>query len=169
MSERAWRFITTMLTALSAAMAFAHLLELPPKMRYEARLYVTVQKSLYQLSGTIGAVFEVGAVLSSPLLAYRVRQRQPDFTLSVVAALCMIVSHALYWLLVEPVNATMRGWSADAVPTDWTRLRKQWELTHAARAILMLFGLGALVASNVLEMPAETRPAHLHEMYDSAA
>src|SRR5690606_28277262 len=59
MSERAWRFITTMLTALSAAMAFAHLLELPPKMRYEARLYVTVQKSLYQLSGTIGAVFEV--------------------------------------------------------------------------------------------------------------
>lgn len=45
-----WRFFTLLLAALSMAMAFAHLLQLPPRMSYDAALWHNTQR-MYQLFG----------------------------------------------------------------------------------------------------------------------
>ncbi len=58
-----------------------------------------------------------------------------------------MLAHALFWLLVNPVNQAFAGWTPAAVPADWTRLRDQWEFTHAARGGLFLLGFSALLAS----------------------
>jgi len=56
-----------MLTALGAGLSFAHLLELPPGVFYfDAKLWVaTTTKGSYALFGTVGAVVEVGSILTA--------------------------------------------------------------------------------------------------------
>jgi hypothetical protein len=44
---RNWRFVTILLVSLLLGLAFAHVLEWPAKMRYDAALYITLQKTLY--------------------------------------------------------------------------------------------------------------------------
>jgi hypothetical protein len=57
------------------------------------------------------------------------------------------MAHALFWLLVNPVNQQFATWTPTAVPANWTRLRDQWEFTHAVRAGLFLMGLCGLLVS----------------------
>lgn len=65
----AWRFVTLLFAALALGMAFAHLLEMPPKLRYPASLWVTLQRSLYQAFAPAGAILETGAVVFAAVLA----------------------------------------------------------------------------------------------------
>jgi hypothetical protein len=51
----------------------------------------------------------------------------------------------------------MLGLTPETLPPDWTRLRDQWEYTHAARAMLQIIALGSLVVSLLLEIPT-SRP-----------
>jgi hypothetical protein len=43
----------------------------------------------------------------------------------------------------------------ETLPADWTRLRDQWEYTHAARAVLQIITLDAIVYSVLIETPTE--------------
>lgn len=63
---RDWRFLAIILTALTTGLAFAHALELPAKLGYDAALYVTLAHSLYGGFGSVGAVVDVGALLPVP-------------------------------------------------------------------------------------------------------
>jgi hypothetical protein len=47
----------------------------------------------------------------------------------------------------------MLGLTPETLPPDWTRLRDQWEYTHAARAALQIIALGSLVVSLLVEIP----------------
>jgi hypothetical protein len=61
---------------------------------------------------------------------------------------------AAFLAFVHPANLTMAGWPLDAIPSDWTGWRDQWEYGHAARAILLTAALGGLVLSLVKAIPA---------------
>jgi hypothetical protein len=45
------------------------------------------------------------------------------------------------------------------MPADWTRVRDQWETTHAVRFALQLAGLSALLLSVIAETPVEASDA----------
>ena len=47
MPLKLFRLAAILLVALLCGLAFAHVLELPAKMQYDATLYITLQKSLY--------------------------------------------------------------------------------------------------------------------------
>jgi len=47
---RTWRFITILIASLSMAMAFCHLLEMPTRMSFDGRLWLTTQA----LTGSLG-------------------------------------------------------------------------------------------------------------------
>jgi hypothetical protein len=74
------RLITVMFIGLSMGTALCHLLEMPAKMTYEGSLWLTLLQTLYSAFGTIGAFFEVGAVILTVILAFLVRQSRPAFT-----------------------------------------------------------------------------------------
>ena len=124
---------------------------MPVRRTYDPALYVTVTHTLYRYFGIVGAVIEVGAVGAAVIWAAGPgRSRTSPVAArgwAVAGAACLVLAHALFWLLVNPVNEAFAGWTPAAVPADWTRLRDQWEFTHAARAGLFLMGFCALLAS----------------------
>jgi len=151
---RTWRFLTIILVSLSMAMAFCHLLQLPPRMSYDGAQWVTTQ-GLYQLFGTVGAFIEVGALLSATVLLLAVYRRRPAFQWTLFGTVCLLAAHVAWWVFIAPVNAEIATWTPDTIPADWTWWRSQWEYTHAARAILEILGLSALVLSVLVETPTQ--------------
>jgi hypothetical protein len=120
---------------------------------YEGALWLTVSQTLYGAFGTIGASFEVGAVATTVVLAILVRRRRPAFGWTLLGALCVVAAHAAFWIWLAPVNATIAALTLETLPADWMELRNQWEYTHAARAVLQIIALGALVFSILVETP----------------
>lgn len=154
MITKIWRLLAVMLTALSLGPALGHLLELPAKMLYSGAMWLTVSHTLYATFGTVGALFEVSSVVSVIVLAYLVRHRHPAFAWTLLAAICVVASHAAFWIWLAPVNTTIATLTVEALPAGWEGLRSQWEYTHAARAMLQIIALGALVLSLLVETPA---------------
>jgi hypothetical protein len=156
MRLRTWRLATILLIAVSLGAALCHLLEMPAKLRFDAALWLRLLQTLYPPAfGPVGGVVEVSSVLAALVLMVLVRRRRPAFGWTAVAAACLVASHAAFWLLVAPVNAALLPVTPDTLPPGWESLRDQWELSHAARAVLQLLALGALVYSVLLEVPDE--------------
>ncbi|MBT2321505.1 hypothetical protein J7E62_03910 [Variovorax paradoxus] len=153
---RTWRWLTLMFVALSLAPAAGHFLEMPAKMRYEGPLWLTISQTLYGAFGTVGGAFEVGAIITTVVLALLVRRRRPAFGWTLLAALCVLLSHAAFWIWLAPVNATVAASTLATLPENWMALRSQWEYTHAARAVLQAVALGALAISVLAEIPTST-------------
>lgn len=151
---RACRFISIYLTAITLALTFCHLLEMPRKMQYGEGLYMAVQHSLYFYFAWVGAFAEVGAVLFLVMLCFLVGKRKRTLFLTLTATVCVAAGLAVWFAFVSPANAQMAQWSSVPLPANWTDVRRQWEFGHAASAILDLIGFGALVASVILETPA---------------
>jgi hypothetical protein len=146
------RFLTIMFVSLSMAPAMAHLLEMPPKMGYDYAFWLKISQTLYgPRFGTVGAFFEVGAVITSIILVFMVRHHKPAFAWSILGAICMVAVHASFWIWIAPVNEKIAAMTPETLPTDWTALRYQWECTHAARAYLHIVAMGALIISVLVE------------------
>ena len=157
---RLWRLLTILLVSLSLGAALGHLLELPAKMSYAGPLWLTVSQTLYATFGTIGASFEVGAVVTTVVLVILVRQRRPAFGWTLGGALCVAAAHAAFWIGLAPVNATIAALTVETLSADWMELRDQWEYTHAARAVLQFIALGALVFSVLVETAPNAPAVH---------
>lgn len=154
--------MTIMLAAFSAGLSFAHLLELPPRVFYfDAKLWVTTTtKGLYALFGTVGAVVEVGSILTAIVLTILIRGRGTTFYLSLGGALLATLALVLWLVFIAPVNAELATWTPTSFPVDWARYRDQWEYTHAANAIIKIAALSSLVLSVIVE----TRDEPLFEL-----
>lgn len=139
------RFLTIMLTALSLAAAFAHLLEMPAKLTYDGALWLELLQTLYPTYGKVSGYCEIGAVAAALLLVIAVRRYQEEFGWTLLAATCLVVTHAIFWIRVAPVNAILVPLAPAMLPPDWESLRNQWEFAHAARALLQIVALAALV------------------------
>jgi hypothetical protein len=147
-----WRFITIMLVALTTGLAFAHVLELPARMLYDANLYVTVQKTLYAITWrppNIGAVLELAAIFMTAVLCAAVRRRKRAFWLSLCATIALLLAPVIYFIYIEPVNEILR--TTSAIPANWMQLRLRWETGQAIRFLLQLLALGLLSLSGLFE------------------
>jgi hypothetical protein len=100
MMLKLWRFIALLLAALSLTMEFAHVLELPQKMQYDAQLYTAVNSSLYYYFAVVGAVVQLGAIVACAILTYAVLHRRPAFAWT-LAATVLLLSAFVAWLLVS--------------------------------------------------------------------
>jgi hypothetical protein len=151
-----------MLTALSAGLSFAHLLELPPRVFYfDAQLWVsTTTGGLYALFGTVGAAVEVGSILAAAALTLLVRGRGPAFYFTLAGAVLAATALVLWLVFVAPVNAELATWAPNSFPADWARHRDRWEYAHAANAVIKIAALSSLVHSVIVE----TRGGPLFEL-----
>jgi hypothetical protein len=135
-------------------MAFCHALELIPKMRYDASLYLTIQRTLYLLFGVpLGAAIEVGAVVGSVILVFLARKRRPALPLTVAAAVCMLMAHAIWWIWVNPANWAIAHMERPFPAADWQAWRAEWEYAHLGRFVLQFIALAVLLLSVLLETP----------------
>jgi hypothetical protein len=148
------RFVTPLLVALLSGLAFAHVLERPAKMQYDAALYLTLQKSLYAQWGPphIGGVLEPLAIVATGLLAFFVRKNKRDlrFSLSALFALLLAFPVVFFWL-VAPANSAFLTATRTSIPLNWTDIRSNWETGHAIRFVLQFGALALLIFSLIFD------------------
>ncbi len=153
MSLKVVRYLSLLLVALTLGMTFAHVMEIPGKLRLDGATWLTVQHNLYVAFGVVGAVIEVLAIVLTWLLVLIVRQRRPAVWWTLAAAVCVSAGLADWFLLVAPMNAALSVWTPETLPADWTRYRNQWETGHAIHAGFFALGFSALVLALLAETP----------------
>jgi hypothetical protein len=131
-----------LLATLAMLPAAAHLLELPNKIRLSGKEYLTAQR-LYR-GWALAGIVVVAALLSTLMLLFMLREWPTAFALAWVAFLCIAGTQLVFWTFTYPVNRMTANWTF--LPGDWPELRKRWEYSHAASAILNLIALVALIA-----------------------
>jgi hypothetical protein len=153
--------LAVMLVALEWAMATAHALELPGKLRLDRDAYFAAQGIYYPGFTIAGGIAGPGGILALLILLFVTPTARSGTWLLVLALLGMIAVQAVYWIRIHGVNKYwMKGRPIGAAgegffkagPTEetpaasWTELRDRWEKAHAARAALATVSLVSLVA-----------------------
>jgi hypothetical protein len=153
MALKVIRYLSLLLVALTLGLTFAHVLEIPGKLRLDGATWLAVQHNLYVGFGTVGAVVEVAAIVLTWLLVLMVRGRRPAFWWTLGAAVCVTAGLVDWFLLVAPMNAALAVWTPETLPADWTSYRDQWETGHAIHAALFGLGFSALALALLAETP----------------
>lgn len=125
--------------ALTLGLAFAHVLEIPGKLRLDGPDWLTVQHNLYIAFGVVGAGVELLAIGLTWALVWR-RRNTPDSANVLCAAVCVTLGLTAWALIVAPVNAILNHWTAETLPQDWWRYRDRWEFGHAIQCALFAGG-----------------------------
>lgn len=135
--------LTGLLVAVAMALALAHALERPGKLRLSKELYLAVQP-IYYPGFTFGGMAEPAGLAMVLLLLCLTPLRSAAFWLTAGALAALFAMHAAYWLVTHPVN---NFWLKDFAPAaagsrffsfdpfrrtddprivEWTRLRDRW-------------------------------------------
>jgi len=101
--------VTATLVSITMALALAHALEFPGKMRLSETEYRTVQ-TIYYPGFTIGGIGEGLALVALLGLVALTPTGGAAFWLSVAAFIALAMMHGVYWVLTHPVNNF--GWKA---------------------------------------------------------
>lgn len=158
---RSLQVLAVLLVAVAMALALAHALELPGKMRLSREAYAGVQP-IYYPGFTWGGACEPAAVVTL-LILLSFTPFGAAFWLTAGALIALVAMHTAYWLLTHPVNKfwlkdlELKGFGASffgfdpikrgqAAP-DWTALRDRWEYSHVVRAVLGLVSLTLLTSA----------------------
>jgi hypothetical protein len=158
--------VTLMLVAVTMALALAHALEYPGKMRLSKQEYLATQ-AIYYPGFTLGGIAEGVSVIALGALAFLTRGSGAAFWLTLAAFLAVAALHLVYWMLTHPVNnfwikdvkmnrTSTRFFGLTPAPRssrqepEWTELRDQWERSHLIRAVLGVVGLLLLTISLVI-------------------
>jgi hypothetical protein len=152
---RVWRFITLMLASFSLSLSMTHLLELPQRMQFDQQLWirVTVTENIYRLFGTVGAVFEIAAILTAIILAFLVRKHGSTFYWTLGGAILFAIAFVSWIIFIAPMNSEFAKWLINPIPSNWMQYRDQWEYAHATNAFIKIIGLSFLVISILVEIP----------------
>jgi hypothetical protein len=145
------RFLNLLLVALTLGMTFCHALEYPGKRGLDGADWLMVQHHVYVAFGVIGAVIEVTAIATTWIVLWQLRGWRLSRVLTLAAALCGSAALAVWFAYVDPVNAALKAWTPDTLPTDWTSYRDQWEAGHAVGAVLFGLAFSALVVALLSE------------------
>ncbi len=143
MAFRVVQFLALVLTALALIPSGAHLFALPNKIGLAQEQYFIVQ-NIYRGWALFGAVL-LGALIANLLLAIMLRGRTAPFVFALVAFLCIAVTLAVFFVWTYPANQATDNWTT--IPANWEELRRQWEYSHAANALVTFVALCAVTLS----------------------
>jgi hypothetical protein len=124
-------FLAVVLTALALIPYGAHLFALPNKIGMTREQYFVAQ-SAYN-GWALLSVILIPAMLANIVLAVMLRS-ETGFWLAAAGCFCMAATLAVFFALTYPANVATQNWTV--VPPDWETLRRNWEYSHAANAVL---------------------------------
>lgn len=146
--------VTVIFVSVAMALALAHALELPGKMRLSEETYWAVQQIYYPGFTVGGSIGEGLGLVSLFGLLFLTPTGSAAFWFTLAAFIALAAMHGTYWLLTHPVNkfwvedigmskagSLFFGGHADRKDgraPDWKVLRNRWEYSHVVRAVLGL-------------------------------
>lgn len=160
---------SVLLASVAMALALAHALELPGKLRLDKDAYLMVQK-IYYPGFTVGGFGEVLGLLAIAGLLVVTPSQNAAFGWTLAGFGALLAMYGTYWILTHPVNKfwlkdhemkglgsgffgispESRGRTSDSEGDDWKRYRNRWELSHIVRAAFAMFSLILLVVAIAL-------------------
>jgi hypothetical protein len=96
--------VAVVLAALTMGLAFAHTLELPQKLGYDAATWTQVQHSLYRYFAVIGGPLEVATIIAAVVFAVWARRLRGG-RLATVGAACFVLALGWWFAVVNTANA----------------------------------------------------------------
>lgn len=160
------KVLTMFLAAVAMALALAHALELPGKMRLSKEDYLAVQ-TIYYPGFTIAGSSEGLAILATLILLLLTPRHLAAFWWTLAGLVALVAMHGVYWTITHPTNKLWmkdqkvnkagakffssdpmrRGGAVQKGADDWTIFRDRWEYSHVLRAILTVIALIALTVA----------------------
>lgn len=140
---RAVQFIAMICTGLALVPVGAHIAALPNKIHLAQTDYFITQ-TVYRGWYLFGVVL-IAAIVFNAWLAVLMRRRGLAFTLVIINLACLSATLAIFFAFTYPANVATDNWTA--IPGNWEDLRRQWELSHAANAVITFAGFCALTLS----------------------
>jgi len=137
------QFLALTLTALALVPSGAHLFALPHKIDLVAEQYFIVQ-NIYRGWSSFGIVL-IGALIANLALALLLRGRRAPFALALFAFLCIALTLVVFFIWTYPANEATNNWTM--IPDNWEQLRRDWEYSHAANAIVTFAALCSVTLS----------------------
>jgi hypothetical protein len=143
---------TNLVLAIFATLApLAHVLELPNKLSLDGPLWLAVQQNLYRGWGPLlGGPAEIGALATTLALLVVYRADRRARWLLAVAAAAYAIMLACFFILNDPVNAAVRGWTPTTLPFNWPIYRLRWEAGHALAALMSVIGFAASARAHLI-------------------
>ena len=143
-------FVALLVSALVLGPALAHLFELPNKIGLPRDEYFIVQK-IYRGWSQLGwlLLIQIAALAAT---AYLARAEPRVLALVLLALVAVLAAQAVFWLFTYPANVATVNWTLQ--PESWDELRRQWEYSHAAGAVLQLSGFCLLTIAVLGRSPA---------------
>ncbi len=160
------QILTILIVAVLLAPTLGHALEMPGKMRLDREAYFATQTIYWPGFTVVGGAAEILSIIATLALVVLTPTGSLDFWLVLGAFLLAAGLHAIYWVVVHPVNKTwvqhidLKGGSrsffeigrAAGLPAaGWKRLRDRWEYAHAVRAGMTLAALALVATAAVVE------------------
>lgn len=163
---------TVILIAVAFALALAHSLELPGKMRLSREAYFAVQPIYYPGFTIGGGIGEAGGTILTIVLFILTPAGSGSFWLTLVALFGLLGMQATYWVLTHPVNRVwlkgerLSGFGSEFFSfgtkrreqrqeatrePEWTELRDRWEYSHVVRAGFAFVSFLAVVITLLLK------------------
>jgi hypothetical protein len=137
------QFLALTLTALALVPSGAHLFALPNKINLVAEQYFIVQ-NIYRGWSLFGVVL-IGALIANLALALLLRGRGAPFVLALFAFLCIALTLVVFFVWTYAANQVTNNWMM--IPDNWEQLRRDWEYSHAANAVVTFAALCSVALS----------------------
>jgi hypothetical protein len=140
------QFLALAFTALALVPSGAHLFELPGKIGLGAEQYFIVQ-NVYRGWSLFGIVL-FGALIANLALALVLRNRGAPFALALFACFCIALTLVVFFIWTYPANQATDNWMI--IPNNWEQLRREWEYSHAANAVVTFMAFCSVSLSVVM-------------------
>jgi hypothetical protein len=140
------QFLALVLTALALVPSGAHLFEFPNKMSLGAEQYFIAQ-SIYRGWSLFGIVL-FGALIANLALALLLRGRGAPFALALFGFFSIALTLVIFFIWTYPANQATDNWTT--IPNNWEQLRRQWEYSHAANAVVTFAAFCSVALSSLM-------------------
>jgi hypothetical protein len=163
------QIFSVLFVSVSMALAAAHALELPGKLRLDPEHYNATQSIYFPLFTAAGLVSEAGALGATLLLVLATPSTSASVGWTIASFLSLAAMHGAYWTITKPADEfwLLRAPAPNIAPVGffathplprppvasagWSRLRSRWEYSHVVRAVLGMIGLVALTAGLAID------------------
>jgi hypothetical protein len=150
MMLRAWTLLALTVAALSLGPSFAHVLEAPPRLSVwppELWREATVFNGQFQLFAMIGGPLDIGAIITTAVLAYLLRHDRSGFRFALTGSVLFALALFVWFSWVAPANSVLATWTLGPIPEDFHAIRNRWETGHMVIAAIKLIGFMATALS----------------------
>jgi hypothetical protein len=159
------QIVSVLLVSVAMALAAAHALELPGKLKLDRDHYNATQSIYYPAFTLTGLLGEAAGLGSTLLLVLATPTQSASLRWTIAAFIALAAMHGAYWtitrrasqfwLLRSPASSIAPvGFFATRPPLaaySWSRLRSRWEYSHVLRAFLGGISLLTLVTGLALD------------------